>query len=175
MGETGIAVTAASREKAATGIRLEDICSQAWGECRAKLEAALTTFSTYIGTGGQQAHLGAVLNTGSPWGAFGIRAALRLNQIVVGDTYYSNSLSIIERWVTYAGLRLAFQELSNRFAGKDQEDRFEAKRKRYQDMEDRLWQTLFLPESPMWSVTSTGPAPLMAIKPASGTPLVCRR
>lgn len=138
-GEVGGATTASSKERGSAQIDLDSLCGQAWTECRGKLEAALATFSTYIGTSGMQAHLSAVLNTGAPWGSFGTRARIRLSQIVVSETFYSNSLSPLERWVNYVALRLAYQELSNRFAGNDKQDRYEAKRIRYEKQEARLW------------------------------------
>jgi hypothetical protein len=120
----------------------DSITSQAWSECRSKLEASLVSFSTYIGSPGMQAHIAAVMNTGSNWGGFGTRAQIRLSQIVVSDTYYANSLSPIERWVTYTALRLAFQELSNRLGGNDKIDRFEIKRQRYDTEARRVWQQI---------------------------------
>lgn len=116
------------------------VCRQAWAECRAKLESSLASFSTFVGTAGMQAHLAAVYNTGGWWGGNGTRPRLRLNQIVVGDTFYSNSLSPLQRWVTYSALMLLFQTMANRLDSKDKSgDRYEKKRAFYEKERARWW------------------------------------
>lgn len=119
-------------------ITLEAICEQAWSEARSKLEASLATFSTYIGTMGMQAHLSAVLNGGN-----GTRARLRLTQIVTQDNYYAESLSPIERWVTYEALRLLFQTVANRLDSKDKSgDRYERKREFYEKKSEQQFRQI---------------------------------
>lgn len=121
-------------------ITLEAVCGTAWSECRSKLEASLATFSTYIGLMGMQAHLAAVFNTGGVSSGNGTRARLRLTQIVTHDTYYAESLSPIERWVTYEALRLLFQSAANRLDTKDKSgDRYERKRAFYERLSEKQW------------------------------------
>lgn len=123
-------------------LTLEAVCEQAWSEARSKLEAALATFSTYIGLMGMQAHLSAVFNTGGYYGN-GTRAKLRLSQIVTQDTYYAESLSPIERWVTYEALRLLFQTMANRLDSKEKSgDRYEKKRAFYQSQSEKQWRQI---------------------------------
>jgi hypothetical protein len=116
------------------------VCQRAWVECRSKLEAALATFTTYFGTTASQSHLAALNNTGG-WYGTGTRARLRLSQIVVHDTYYSNSLSPIQQWVGYTALRILFQSAAFHFAAAktSNTDRYEQKSEHYCKQEARLW------------------------------------
>lgn len=116
------------------------VIRQAWSECRAKLESSLAAFSTFVGVAGMQAHIGAVLNTGGWYGGNGTRPRLRLQQVVVGDTFYSNSISPLQRWVTYSALMLLFQTMANRLDSKDKQgDRYEKKRAFYEQERRRWW------------------------------------
>jgi hypothetical protein len=119
------------------------IAENAWSECRSKLEAALASFNTYIGASGTQPHIAAVLNTGSLYGQ-GNRPRLRLQQIIASDFYYANSLSPIQRWVTYSALKMLFQTAANRFLGNANKsgDRYEKKYEFYGMKEAELWRHL---------------------------------
>jgi hypothetical protein len=121
----------------APGLTLDNLCLQAWQECRSKLEAALASFSMYVGTAGSEAHIAAVLNTGV-WGA-GTRARLILNQVISSDTYYAQSLSPLERWVTYVALRLTFQTAADRFDTGGKGDRYGKKEARYAERAKQMW------------------------------------
>lgn len=124
-----------------SALAITDITSRAWVECRSKLEAALATFSTYIGQAGSEAHLAAVLNTGLY--GMGNRPRIRLGQIIASDTFYANSMSAIQQWVSYTALRLLFQAASYHFATSDSKaDRYERKEANYDRQAKRLWSQL---------------------------------
>jgi hypothetical protein len=114
------------------------ISASAWTECRGKLESALASFNCFFGQSGMQAHLSAVMNYS--WYGNGTRARLRLNQIVLSDSYYANSQHPLERWVHYCALALLFQTASNRYwSDAKRGDRYEKKFQFYTDLAAKQW------------------------------------
>ena len=145
--EVHTVATALSKDRERTTFLLEggpaSVCQRAWAECRAKLEAALASFNVYVGSMGMQSQYAAVLNS-SYYGS-GTRARLRMNQIVVDDTFYANSLSVLQQWVIYTALKLLFQAAALHLSsGKDgkNSDRYSQKEERYRAEQGRLWQQL---------------------------------
>lgn len=145
------------------------ICETAWSECRSKLEAALALYSTYYGCSGMQAHMSALLNTGS---GNGNRPRLRLNQVVVSDVYYANSLSPIQRWVTYSALKSVFQTAAHRVGAKKgtESDRYDAKRTFYEKKQDELWRQLMNQGMPALSSYLDGPGAKHSYQSGTFTP-----
>jgi len=130
-----LSVAAASKP----AIQLDGIGSvseQAWRECGGKVQSAMQMYTSYLASPGMSGGgVAAIYNVGT---AARNQVRARLNQVVATESQYSGAASMLQLWLSYAGLRLFFRDASTRLG----KDRLETKYERYAKDEDYAWRQL---------------------------------